>query len=213
MVSSRTPRAPDGRVPRGVDRGALLVTASAAMLPSAAPSGDGLAGGFAHESHSMNDHGDHSRRNEPVRVIDRRTFTPEGEPRKPDHPAEEAVATLGVVPPAAAAPAATPAAPTHAEPAGRTGPAADPVVSAHFQNLVVNLARQAAANLGASRHPLSGQIEIDLEGAQQMIDLLQALRAKTTGNLTADEQELVEGLIGDLQMQYVAVRSKAGGRP
>jgi len=123
------------------------------------------------------------------------------------------VATLGAVPPAAAAPAATPAAPTHAEPAGRTGPAADPVVSAHFQNLVVNLARQAAANLGASRHPLSGQIEIDLEGAQQMIDLLQALRAKTTGNLTADEQELVEGLIGDLQMQYVAVRSKAGGRP
>jgi len=87
------------------------------------------------------------------------------------------------------------------------------VVSAHFQNLVVNLARQAAANLGASRHPLSGQIEIDLEGAQQMIDLLQALRAKTIGNLTADEQDLLEGLIGDLQMQYVAVRSKGGKRP
>jgi hypothetical protein len=183
------------------------------MLPSAAPSGDGLAGGFAHESHSMNDHGDHSRRNEPVRVIDRRTFTSEGEPRQPDHPAEEAAPTLGAAPPAAAAPTATPAAPTHADPAGPTGPAADPVVSAHFQNLVVNLARQAAANLGASRHPLSGQIEIDLEGAQQMIDLLQALRAKTIGNLTADEQELLEGLIGDLQMQYVAVRSKAGGRP
>jgi uncharacterized protein DUF1844 len=164
----------------------------------------------------MNDHGDNPLRNEPVRVIDRRTFTSEGEPRQPDHPAEEAAATLG--PPAPAAPAATapaapPAAPAPATAAGPAEPAADPVVSAHFQNLVVNLARQAAANLGASRHPLSGQIEIDLEGAQQMIDLLQAMRAKTVGNLTADEQELLEGLIGDLQMQYVAVRSKAGGRP
>ena len=156
----------------------------------------------------MNDQSEHSRRNEPVRVIDRRTFTPAGEPREPDHPSEESAPTLPVNPPA---PAAASASPSPA--AGPAGPAADPVVSAHFQNLVVNLARQAAANLGASRHPLSGQIEIDLEGAQQMIDLLQALRAKTTGNLTADEQELLEGLIGDLQMQYVAVRSKAGGRP
>ena len=155
----------------------------------------------------MTDHGEHSRRNEPVRVIDRRTFTPAGEPRQPDSSAEEPAAPLRVEPAAAAAPQAAPAA------SGPSGPAADPVVSAHFQNLVVNLARQAAANLGASRHPLSGQIEVDLEGAQQMIDLLQALRAKTAGNLTADEQELLEGLIGDLQMQYVAVRSKAGGRP
>jgi hypothetical protein len=164
----------------------------------------------------MNDHGEHPRRNEPVRVIDRRTFTPEGEPRQPDHPAEEVAAHLSPAPPAAVATPAAPAAPVeaaHRAPAGPSGPAADPVVSAHFQNLVVNLARQAAANLGASRHPLSGQIEVDLEGAQQMIDLLQALRAKTVGNLTADEQELLEGLIGDLQMQYVAVRSKAGGRP
>jgi hypothetical protein len=157
----------------------------------------------------MTDHGEHTRRNEPVRVIDRRTFTPAGEPRQPDHPAEEPAPPLHVDPAAAVVPPA----PAPAAPAAPVGPAADPVVSAHFQNLVVNLARQAAANLGASRHPLSGQIEVDLEGAQQMIDLLQALRAKTAGNLTADEQDLLEGLIGDLQMQYVAVRSKAGGRP
>ncbi|HEV8202154.1 MAG TPA: DUF1844 domain-containing protein [Candidatus Polarisedimenticolia bacterium] len=161
----------------------------------------------------MNDHGEHPRRNEPVRVIDRRTFTPDGEPRQPDHPAEEPAANVGAAPPAAVPPPAPPAEAAHRGPAAPSEPAADPVVSAHFQNLVVNLARQAAANLGASRHPLSGQIEVDLEGAQQMIDLLQALRAKTVGNLTADEQELLEGLIGDLQMQYVAVRSKAGGRP
>jgi hypothetical protein len=164
-----------------------------------------------------------SRQSEPVRVVDRRAFTSDGE-RRPDVPHEE---------PAHAAPAPTPAPPlsaaaeparstaaeparsTAAEPVGATVPKPDhdPVSSAHFQNLVVNLARQAAANLGAARHPLTGQIEVDLEGAQQMIELLQSLRQKTQGNLTADEIDLLEGLIGDLQMQYVAVRSKAPGHP
>jgi len=148
-----------------------------------------------------------SRQSEPVRVVDRRAFTSEGE-RRPDVPHED---------PAHAVPAPTPPPPRNpaAAPAPETAPKSDhePASSAHFQNLVVNLARQAAANLGAARHPLTGQIEVDLEGAQQMIELLQSLRQKTQGNLTADETDLLEGLIGDLQMQYVAVRSKTPGHP
>jgi DNA replication initiation complex subunit (GINS family) len=142
-----------------------------------------------------------TRNSDPVRVIDRRSFTAEGERRDPnlrDEPAPSA--------PSAPSPLAS-ASPSAHEPRH------DPVASAHFQNLVVNLARQAAANLGSARHPLSGQIEVDLEGAQQMIDLLQALREKTRSNLTAEEKELLEGLIGDLQMQFVAVRSKASRKP
>jgi Domain of unknown function (DUF1844) len=140
-----------------------------------------------------------SRNSDPVRVIDRRSFTAEGERRDP-HLRDEPAPAAPPSPIASAAP--PPREPHH-----------DPVASAHFQNLVVNLARQAAANLGSARHPLSGQIEVDLEGAQQMIDLLQALRDKTRNNLTAEEKELLEGLIGDLQMQFVAVRSKASRKP
>ena len=143
-----------------------------------------------------------SRNSDPVRVIDRRGFTPAGERRDPDIRDE---------PPQAPSPA--PASALGSTPPPRLEPHHDPVASAHFQNLVVNLARQAAANLGSARHPLSGQIEVDLEGAQQMIDLLQAMREKTRGNLTAEEKELLEGLIGDLQMQFVAVRSKASRKP
>ena len=137
----------------------------------------------------------------PVRVIDRRSFASDGTLRTPDAPTEET----------APLPAAGPAAPASKAAPRAAGP--EPGASPLFQNLVVNLARQAAANLGASRHPISGQIEVDLEGAQQMIELLEALRQKTQGNLTAEETDLVEGLIGDLQMQYVAVRSKSAGRP
>jgi hypothetical protein len=139
-----------------------------------------------------------TRNSDPVRVIDRRSFTAEGERRDPNLRDEPVPST----PP----PLANALPPSHE-------PRHDPVASAHFQNLVVNLARQAAANLGSAHHPLSGQIEVDLEGAQQMIDLLQALREKTRSNLTAEEKELLEGLIGDLQMQFVAVRSKASRKP
>jgi len=151
-----------------------------------------------------------SRPSEPVRVVDRRAFTSEGE-RRSEVPHEEPAQAMP-------APLPAPAPPPRDATAGPVGgpapkPGHDPASSAHFQNLVVNLARQAAANLGAARHPLTGQIEVDLEGAQQMIELLQSLRQKTQGNLTADETDLLEGLIGDLQMQYVAVRSKSPGRP
>jgi uncharacterized protein DUF1844 len=158
----------------------------------------------------MSDEKQGSRRGEPVRVVDRRTFTAEGERRQPDAPREEAA--LPPPPPPPAAPRGRDAGGEPAR-AATADAAGDPVASAHFQNLVVNLARQAAANLGAARHPMTGQIEVDLEGAQQMIELLQSLRQKTRGNLTADEADLLEGLIADLQMQYVAVRSKAPGRP
>ncbi|HKQ97678.1 MAG TPA: DUF1844 domain-containing protein [Candidatus Polarisedimenticolia bacterium] len=139
----------------------------------------------------------------PVRVIDRRSFASDGTRREPDAAVEES-------------PVAAPAMPAHpaaAKGATKAAGAAAPAASPLFQNLVVNLARQAAANLGASRHPLTGQIEVDLDGAQQMIELIEALRLKTHGNLTAEEADLIEGLIGDLQMQYVAVRSKSSGRP
>jgi Domain of unknown function (DUF1844) len=150
------------------------------------------------------EHKETGKREEPLRVIDRRTFTPEGERRQPDAGREESVP-------------APPPPPSRARAAGKASEAKasdhDPVASAHFQSLVVNLARQAAASLGATRHPLTGQIEVDLEAAQQMIALLQALRDKTKGNLSEEESELIEGLIGDLQMQYVAVRSKATTKP
>ena len=151
----------------------------------------------------MSDDKPGAKRPEPVRVIDRRMFTPEGDRRGEAGEPDEAPAT---------SPAETP--PPRPAPAAAPSAASRPTVeSAHFQSLVVNLARQAAANLGATRHPLTGNLEVDLEGAQQMIDLLQALRVKTQGNLTPDESELLEGLVADLQMQYVTVRSKSGKRP
>ena len=42
-----------------------------------------------------------------------------------------------------------------------------------------------------------------------MIDILEALRVKTRGNLTPEEATLLDDLIYDLQMEFVALQ----GRP
>ena len=143
-----------------------------------------------------------------IRVVDRRPFNAEGERRVVDH--------ADVEPDPAPSGGAAPPPEDHTRSAGPNGaprqdtspPPRETQASAQFQHLVLNLARQAAASMGAAKNPFTGQVEIDLDAAQQVIDLLQALRLKTRGNLTAEETEMLEGLLADLQMQFVSVRSK-----
>jgi len=135
------------------------------------------------------------KKREDIRVIDRRTFTSDGQRRDPDLPVED-------TPPAAhdTSPTVGPNAP---RPAAAPASRQDQAASAHFVSLVRNLAATAAANLGEMPHPFTGQIEVDLDGARQVIDLLQALHVKTQGNLTADEARLLESLLYDLKLAVV----------
>jgi hypothetical protein len=148
----------------------------------------------------MNDSADPSKKREAIRVIDRRPFTGTGEPRHPDLPREDAPPAPPRTQPRAPGPAAT-------RPAGE-----EPAPSPHFKNLVLNLATTAAAGLGEIPSPFTGQTEVDLESARQVIDLLRALQAKTRGNLTPEEAELVDSLLYDLQVKYVRLQSR-GSKP
>jgi hypothetical protein len=74
---------------------------------------------------------------------------------------------------------------------------------ASFANFLMSLVSQAAAALGAMPHPVTGQRSLDLEMGKHWIDVLLMLREKTKGNLHPQENRLFEGLLGDLQMQYV----------
>lgn len=76
---------------------------------------------------------------------------------------------------------------------------------ASFINFLSTLASQAAAALGALPHPVTGQRSVDLETGKYWIDVLLMLREKTKGNLQSQEQNLFNGLLGDLQLQYVAL--------
>lgn len=80
---------------------------------------------------------------------------------------------------------------------------------ASFVNFLSTLVSQAAAALGAMPHPATGQRTVDLESGKYLIDVLLMLRQKTEGNLHPQEKKLFDGLLSDLQLQYVAI-SRAG---
>ena len=59
-----------------------------------------------------------------------------------------------------------------------------------------------------STNPETGRLEKDLPSARQNLDLLAMLREKTRGNLTAEEEKLVDNLLSDLRMRYVEASRK-----
>jgi hypothetical protein len=85
------------------------------------------------------------------------------------------------------------------------GAAAAEVDPTPFANLVMFIASPAAAALGMTEHPSMPPGEVDLPLAKHCIDLLVIVRDKTRGNLSAQEQQILESLLAELQMQYVSL--------
>lgn len=76
---------------------------------------------------------------------------------------------------------------------------------ASFVNFIMSIASNAASAVGMMEHPVTHQREVDLELAKHWIDVLGMLQQKTRGNLTSQEQQILEGLLSDLRMQYVSL--------
>jgi hypothetical protein len=98
---------------------------------------------------------------------------------------------------------AHPAEPRETRASNRQGrdPLDDP---ASFVSLIMSLASNAAASLGMMPHPVTGETGVDLKTAKHWIDVLGMLETKTKGNLDPQEEQMVEGLLADLRMQYVS---------
>jgi hypothetical protein len=133
------------------------------------------------------------------RVIDRRPFTSEGELRKEVVEEKEREATREAVhpPPSASAQAPKTAPPQPSAESAKRLPA--------FESLVRMLGSNAAMVLGAYADPRTGQPVIDPEAAHELIDMLDALREKTMGNLAPEEDEMLLDLLGKLKMTYLEV--------
>jgi len=73
-----------------------------------------------------------------------------------------------------------------------------------FTAFVVSLASTAAIHFGDLVDPVSGKhAEPNLEGAAQMIDILEMLEQKTRGNLTAEERQVLAQLLYELRLRFV----------
>lgn len=152
------------------------------------------------------------------KVADRRRFSAEGEskPEVEDRPAPEQ-----------SMPSDKPAQPqhSHAEHQTHGGPSAGAQADATaayqkaassqpgaqdlgpqdltFASFVVGLSTEALALMGEMPHPATGERMHDLIGAQQLIDIIAILRDKTRGNLSHDEDTLLDAILFDLRMKYV----------
>ena len=80
---------------------------------------------------------------------------------------------------------------------------------AQFSMLVDFLTRNAAAMLGGMADPRTGQAFVDLEGAREVIDMLDALREKTRGNLSKDDDNLLIEVLGSLKLTFMEISKAA----
>ena len=134
----------------------------------------------------------------PIKVVDRRLFTAEGDVRAESQ--AEFAAPDPAPEPAAATPEAAPA-----EPALATSPA--------FLRLLDMLAQTAALYMEGFPDPTTGRRQVDLAGARQIVDSLLSLREKTHGRLSFEETDAIEGLLGELQLAFTRLASAAKPKP
>ncbi len=126
-----------------------------------------------------------SEKEKPFTVNDRRHFTPEGRAR--EEPLE--------------APAASPP-DAFAEPSGRQrSRPARPAGPVEFGQFLLSLGAQAGMLLSPQEGDESGAES--LEGAQQIIAILEMLQDKTEGRRSDEEGRILDNLLFQLRLAYV----------
>jgi hypothetical protein len=191
--------------------------------------------------------------NKPFVVTDRRKFTMDGELRPDADPSPEREERAAAPPPPVAeAPPQAAAAPTEAGPepelppqptaeendqarrayemtADRldtairsANPGMDHPPTMSFEQLVQSIYLSAIMQLGGATHE-GQQPQVDILGARQSIDMLGVLAEKTKGNLTPEENRLLDSALFELRMAFLeitqalarsaAAKAPAGARP
>ena len=135
-----------------------------------------------------------------IKVVDRRLFTSDGEIR------EDVAAEL-------AAPDATPPVASEA-PAAQTPASEKPPLASSpaFLRLLDMLAQTASLYLEGFPDPATGRRQVDLAGARQIVDSLMVLREKTRGQLSFEESDALDGLLGELQLAFARLAAPPKGQ-
>jgi hypothetical protein len=169
------------------------------------------------------------KQDEGFKVVDRRHFTEQGDlregaieqERRDDEVASRAAANAAAVkaqnaekPQAPSGDGAPGAASSVLTATGAESPASESAADAiapsrSFQMLVDFLTRNAAAMMGGMADPQTGQAYLDLEGAREMIDMLDVLREKTRGNLAKVDDDLILEVVGSLKLTFMEISKAA----
>ena len=66
----------------------------------------------------------------------------------------------------------------------------------------------ALQGMGKMKNPVTDQIERNMEQAQQSIDMLEALKEKTKGNISPELARVLDSFLTDLRLNYIDEMNK-----
>jgi hypothetical protein len=72
-----------------------------------------------------------------------------------------------------------------------------------FTQLIAIFHSSAMVALGKLKNPATDKVERNLEQARQSIEILEMLRDKTRGNLSANEQRMLDSSLTDLRLNFI----------
>jgi hypothetical protein len=126
------------------------------------------------------------------RVTDKRLFSEDGQPR--ENAAER--------PQVHREPANAPASQQSGTPAA--GPPPETGARIDFPSYILSYYTQGLVLLGEVPNPYTNKKEEDLEAARHTVDILGMLQEKTKGNLSPEEGQLLESVLYEVRMKYMA---------
>lgn len=85
--------------------------------------------------------------------------------------------------------------------------------AALFLQLLLGLQQSGMMALGKLMNPMTRKLEVQMDGARDIIDTLAALEARTRGNLEPDEERVLRQVLAELRMNYVETVKKGGAAP
>jgi hypothetical protein len=77
-----------------------------------------------------------------------------------------------------------------------------------FPSYILSYYTQSLVLLGEVPNPYSNKKEEDLEAARHTVDILGMLKEKTKGNLAPEEEQLLESVLYEVRMKYMAKINK-----
>jgi hypothetical protein len=130
------------------------------------------------------------------RITDKRLFSEDGELREAS-PSGEA--------PKQGKPA--PSGPAAGERPQQEAPPGTPA-KIDFPSYILSYYTQGLVLLGEVPNPYTNKKEEDLEAARHTVDILALLQEKTKGNLLKEEEQLIESVLYELRMKFMAKTNK-----
>jgi hypothetical protein len=77
-----------------------------------------------------------------------------------------------------------------------------------FPSYVLSYYTQGLVLMGEVPNPYTNKKEEDLEAARHTVDILSMLQTKTKGNLSREEDQLLDSVLYELRMKYMAKTSR-----